>query len=138
MEEIWNLKLNGNVGIGIRWVQGHAGIPGNEKADQEAKTGSSKENIPTLHLAAYMRSQNREARAALFEDYWYKHRPESYKDLDLNIKGILRELELCLLAERTGYGDYTKYYERFHHDKESRCACGEAREVRHILRCRRI
>ncbi|KAL7917839.1 hypothetical protein ACQKWADRAFT_331565 [Trichoderma austrokoningii] len=144
LEEIWDLKLYGGVRIGVRWVQGHAGIPGNEKEDQEAGIGTTKDSTVSLPTAAYMRRVNRRERKKLFEDYWQKRKPEGYKDLELNTAGIPEELKLPrptlhrLLAERTGHGDYGKYHERFHHNKEPKCAWGRAREARHILRCEGI
>ncbi|KAL7916969.1 hypothetical protein ACQKWADRAFT_327462 [Trichoderma austrokoningii] len=144
LEKIWDLKLHSGVRIGVRWVQGHAGIPGNEKADQEAGEGTTKENAVTLPTAAYMRRVNRRARKKLFEDYWQERKPEGYKDLELDTSGVPEELKLPrptlhrLLAERTRHGDYGKYHERFHHNKEPKCACGKVRETRHILRCERI
>ena len=45
-ESLWNVwsltsSLSSNTTLSFRWVPGHAGLPGNEKADLLAKTGAS-------------------------------------------------------------------------------------------------
>ena len=48
-ESLWNVwslasSLSNNTTLSLQWVPGHAGLPGNEKADLLAKTGAS---LPT-------------------------------------------------------------------------------------------
>ena len=48
-ESLWNVwslasSLSNNTTLSFQWVPGHAGLPGNEKADLLAKTGAS---LPT-------------------------------------------------------------------------------------------
>lgn len=144
-EEIRRIKEESGVRIGIRWVQGHAGITGNEKADREAGEGTSKGGSSSYPTAAHMRSNNRRQRKDLFDDYWRKHKPDGYKGLELDTDNIPEELKLTratlhrLLAERTGHGDFESYHERFHHhNKNTKCKCGEPKEARHILKCARV
>ena len=56
-ESLWNVwslasSLSNNTTLSFQWVPGHAGLPGNEKADFFAKTGASlpTDAIPSLLL----------------------------------------------------------------------------------------
>ena len=46
-----------DIQMAVRWIPGHAGIPGNEKADEEAKRAAEGEeqSSPSRHLPRYLR-----------------------------------------------------------------------------------
>ena len=82
--------------VKVRWVPGHQGIPGNEKADQLAKEGAAlpppQEDIPTVSWI------KREARAwarKAAREWWSRTAPASYENLQINFTSRApRELSL--------------------------------------------
>ncbi|KAL1953292.1 hypothetical protein VTO42DRAFT_3037 [Malbranchea cinnamomea] len=129
----------------IRWVPGHAGIAGNEKADQEAKTAAAKvagsptaQDIPST--LAYIRRQVKEQATQAFQDYWVQNVPKRYTDLEIPLQKASIEKKLPrftlrkLYASHTGHGDFADYHIRLSHtDAELHCLCRHRKTPEHFF-----
>lgn len=129
--------------VSLNWVPAHAGITGNEMADQLAKGA-----LPTSALGHYF------SQAAIYRKFredWKLHRecwwegtmPRAYRGLGLPMGGgrpehsLHRTLFGHLFAERSGHGDFAQYHRRFGHtDADLHCECGREKAPRHFGICR--
>ncbi|KAJ6437079.1 reverse transcriptase [Purpureocillium lavendulum] len=133
--------------VQVRWIPGHANIPGNEEADGLAKAGCLQpeppEAMPSLaHLRRLARQQPRDA----FKAWWSTEAPESYKTLNLEATtscppelALPRATLHSLLAARSRHGDFADYHERFNHDDARLdCSCGRRKAPEHPFYCRKV
>ncbi|KJZ70081.1 hypothetical protein HIM_10542 [Hirsutella minnesotensis 3608] len=132
----------------VRWVPGHADIPGNDRADELAKAGATLPD-PTMDITtlAYLRRKAKADAASRFEAWWQAEMPDSYRALKLKtttkcpkeLVGVPRERLHHLLAARSKHGDFAQYHERFNHpDALLVCSCVRRKAPDHIFYCRKI
>ena len=153
---------NKNYRLTIRWTAGHVGIPGNERADEEAKkaaTGSSSERAELpRHLRkglaksiTALRQHHNEATNKRWKQEWndsvrFKRlkssdtiSPHSKKYLALiSDHRISRRMASILFQLKVGHVPLNGFLHRIGKVDSPRCpACGEARETAEhfILRC---
>src|SRR5699024_8741070 len=131
--------------VQVKWVLGHSGNEGNEAADGEARIGchaALEPHPPPASIAATKRAAQRIHWHA-FVQFWAEKAPKRYKDLRIGLEKRPPELFLpraalgCLLAARSGHGDFAEYHERFKHDDALlTCSCGRRKEPFHFYHCR--
>lgn len=132
----------------IHWIPGHAGISGNEIADQQAIIGAARPGVssssPPLSRFAWARRFLKKSLQNCFTAYWEEHAPSSYRDLAIPLDHNPPELALPrgslgrLLAARSGHGDFAQYHERFgHKDANLQCSCGQRKAPQHFFLCPR-
>ena len=133
--------------VEVRWIPGHKGIAGNERADRLAKAAlrdlaGMDTEIPRSHACQARLARQR--RQDLVEKWWADNAPDAYRALGLEMRRR-KPPELCLarrtlhklLAARTGHGDFAAYRRRFNHpDANLLCHCGQEKSPVHFLHCR--
>ena len=74
--DVWSLasSLSNNTTLSFQWVPGHAGLPGNEKADLLAKTGAS---LPTDAISCPLPPVIAKARYSQYRN-WRRHISHSH------------------------------------------------------------
>lgn len=71
--------------VSVRWVPGHTGIRGNERADMLAKNACNIPSTRTQVSAARARRLNNNRYETNLSDYWRTSAPNRYKYLDIKI-----------------------------------------------------
>ena len=133
--------------VEVRWIPGHKGIAGNERADCLAKAtlrDLAGKDTETPRSHASLARLARQRRQDLVEEWWSQNAPDAYRALGLMMRRrkppelrLPRKLLHKLLAARTGHGDFAAYHRRFNHpDANLLCHCGQEKSPIHFLRCR--
>ena len=132
--------------IKVWWTLGHAGLEGNEKADQLAKLGAAlSPSHPPPPTLSYLCRQRRAQFARDSHEWWRDNAPPAYRSLEIQWQGKPKELELArpllgkLIQHRTGHGDFGQYHRRWNHlDAELSCSCGREKTPVHFYFCKGI
>jgi ribonuclease HI len=142
----------------LRWTAGHVGIPGNERADEEAKRAaaglsSEKSILPTflkreltINPSAVQRKRNSEIKQRWQAGWKSSKRGKTFSAIDNKSPSIrfLRTISKANISRRSaslitqltiGHVPLNEYLKRFKLVDSARCpACGTAPEtVRHFL-----
>ncbi len=116
-----------------QWVPGHAGIEGNELANQEAKKYAKRPQVAGLNLHQSIRSVKRKI-PMMKDPNWqlewqkgtFSGESQTYVELGLKPNSytksfpelrLKREVQGWLIAARSGHGYFSEYYERFRHEE---------------------
>jgi ribonuclease HI len=159
-EQILNSKKSRDFGLTFRWIAGHSGITGNEKADKEAKLAAEGNSSDKPDLPRYLRKPLQKSISAIKQKYnltineeWKEDwqasdrfkrlraadlvSPSSKKFLKLiSDSSISRKSASTIYQLRVGHAPLNLYLHRFKKVDSPRCpACGADREtVEHLIK----
>jgi ribonuclease HI len=161
-KQIQKSKQSRNFKLTIRWTAGHSGIPGNEKADKEAKSAAEGVSSNAADLPRYLRKPTKKSISALKQKHndkakeaWKEewHKSERYKRFQapdivtpyskkfiklISNNRISRRSASLIYQLRVGHAPLNNYLHRFHKVDSPRCpACGAPKETAEhfIKRC---
>ena len=141
-ESLWNVWslasfLSNNITLSFQWVPGHAGLPGNEKADLLAKTGAS---LPTDAIQCPLPPVIAKVH---YSQYLNRRRHMSHSHLNFQVpkvssKELLYRSIHCKLSRLRCHGHsllLSSYLHRISRKENSACsACGHPLEdLNHLL-----
>ena len=142
-ESLWNVwslafSLSNNITLSFQWVRGHAGIPGNEKADSLAKAGAS---LPTDAISCPLPPVIAKVRYSQYHN-WRRH--ISHSNLNFQVPEVSSEELLisrpicCELSCLRCHGHsllLSSCLHRISRKKNSACsACGHhLQDLNHLL-----
>ena len=132
--------------IKVWWTPGHAGLEGNEKADQLAKRGAAlSPSHPPPPTTSYLRRERRIRFEQDSREWWESNAPSAYQNLAIQWQEKPKELKLArlllgkLIQHRTGHGDFGQYHQRWNHlDAEISCSCGREKTPVHFYFCKKV
>ena len=135
--------------ISVQWVPAHMGIKGNDIVDAEAKRYVG--NLPTIsaseeiHTLAYASNCAKDAGSRVGKRMEKRRQVASIKKLlglepttgakSMPEMALKREVLGWLIAARSGHGHFADYHERFGHEEDIYCKCGQRRSKAHPFSC---
>ena len=142
-ESLWNAwslasSLSNNTTLSFQWVPGHAGVPGNEKADLLAKTGAS---LPTDAIPCPLPPVIAKVRYSQYRN-WRRHISHSHLNfqvLEVSLEELLLSRSIrCELSRLRCHGHnllLSSYLHRISRKENSACsACGHPlQDLNHLL-----
>jgi len=144
VSEFNEIRERCDVATEVKWVPGHYGIEGNERADQLAKEGATMPEPHRKPTLCWEKRRATEMKKEEMQKWWAKSAHESYKALEIECPAKApKELRLPrwvlgkLIAARSGHGDFKAYHERFSHTgNRLECRCGKTKTPTHFYRCK--
>lgn len=141
LREIWLRRTCTSVAspgtVMVRWIPGHAGIPGNERADALAKFACKEPSLRSKASISRARRLLNDRYEATIASYWNHSAPVRYKYFNIYMSGKAPE-ELyflsrrnlgLLIAARSAHGNLAAYHRRFKHEN------GEENTPEHFFLC---
>ena len=130
-------------GVKLDWCPAHAGIKGNERADQLAKLatgpGAEPRGLPTH---AYAKAAARKRHEQRVREWWDKAKPARYGVLGLgphpDALNTTRPRMGKIVQHRTGHGPYVSYLRRFGKEGTPVHSCGVPQEPQHLSYCQEL
>jgi ribonuclease HI len=141
------LQADADIRVEIRWIPGHKGFAGNERADNIAKTAVNKP--PIIHSTITWACEKAKHRALKAWQNEWKALPHTNQTAtalrdsppSLRLNKLLQEMDgprdvqARVIQAITGHGHIGDYYARFVPSEPSSCPCGEPLQTRdHILK----
>ena len=142
-ESLWNVwslasSLSNNTTLSFLWVPGHAGLPGNKKADTLAKTGAS---LPSDAIPCLLPPIIAEVRYSQYPN-WRRHISHSHLNFqvpEVSLEELLLSRSIrCELSRLRCHGHsllLSPYLHRISRKENSACsACGHPlQDLNHLL-----
>ncbi|GBL78548.1 hypothetical protein AVEN_62167-1 [Araneus ventricosus] len=126
LNEIKNNMFNAVGSVGLSWVKAHAGIPGNELADQYAKDSAVNGNFlsmpaPYSYLKKFINK--------FILNNWQQHWEDSKSGN--RVREFIPKVDCALLTHNryllffiSGHGPFPAYLQRFNNLESTNCVCG--------------
>jgi len=129
-------------GVKLDWCPAHAGVKGNERADQLAKLATGPEVEPRgLPTHAYAKAAARKRHEQRVREWWEKSKPARYGTLGLgphpDALNTTRPRMGRIVQHRTGHGPFVSYLRRFK-EGTPRHSCGVPQEPQHLSYCQEL
>ena len=143
-ESVWNVwslasSLSNNATLSFQWVPGHAGLPGNEKADLLAKAGAF---LPTDVIPCPLHPVVAKAHYSQYHN-WRRHISHSHLNFqvpEVSLEELLSCPIRCELSRLCCHGHsllLSSYFHKISWKENSACsACGHPlQNLSHLLDC---
>ncbi|GBM00389.1 hypothetical protein AVEN_179205-1 [Araneus ventricosus] len=132
-EKIYSSRLL----VSLTWVKAHAGNPGNERADHQAKLPTTIGQYLDLPVPySYVKLKIKQFIIHEWENYWNQHNSSSIVRVGTFMGKvdktflIVNKYLLCFLS---GHGPFPAYLHRFHLLNSPSCSCGQVGDSDHYI-----
>src|SRR5699024_10370438 len=127
-------------GVTISWVKAHVGTPGNERADQLAKScyTDAAEPVEMNAPLSFAKRHLRMAERAKWNTDWRTSENgcwtrQIFPSIEHRRKATGLQLDFILTQFLSGHGKFGSYLFRFNCRDDSDCECGEYQDPEHLL-----